>query len=87
MPASTLRTYRDGRLARGCGLVTVRQRPGTAKGVLFVTLEGFLAGALSDDRVVARSLGEISAKARMSARGRKYELANAASGRAAARSR
>jgi error-prone DNA polymerase len=39
MPASTLRTYRDGRLARGCGLVTVRQRPGTAKGVMFVTLE------------------------------------------------
>ncbi|ANB73647.1 error-prone DNA polymerase [Paraburkholderia phytofirmans OLGA172] len=39
MPASTLRTYGDGRLARGCGLVTVRQRPGTAKGVLFVTLE------------------------------------------------
>ncbi|MFM0492399.1 hypothetical protein, partial [Paraburkholderia graminis] len=33
MPAATLRTYRDGRLARGCGLVTVRQRPGTAKGV------------------------------------------------------
>jgi error-prone DNA polymerase len=39
MPASTLRTYRDGRLARGCGLVTVRQRPGTAGGVMFVTLE------------------------------------------------
>ncbi|MGC2962631.1 error-prone DNA polymerase [Paraburkholderia graminis] len=39
MPAATLRTYRDGRLARGCGLVTVRQRPGTAKGVVFVTLE------------------------------------------------
>jgi error-prone DNA polymerase len=39
MSASTLRTYRDGRLARGCGLVTVRQRPGTAKGVMFVTLE------------------------------------------------
>lgn len=39
MPASTLRTYRDGRLARGCGLVMVRQRPGTAKGVMFVTLE------------------------------------------------
>ncbi|MBB5498640.1 error-prone DNA polymerase [Paraburkholderia sp. MM5384-R2] len=39
MPASTLRTYRDGQLARGCGLVTVRQRPGTAKGVMFVTLE------------------------------------------------
>ncbi|WP_250501285.1 error-prone DNA polymerase [Caballeronia sp. GAWG1-5s-s] len=39
VPASTLRTYRNGRLARGCGLVTVRQRPGTAKGVMFVTLE------------------------------------------------
>jgi error-prone DNA polymerase len=39
MPASTLCTYRNGRVARGCGLVTVRQRPGTAKGVMFVTLE------------------------------------------------
>ena len=25
--------------ARGCGLVTVRQRPGTAKGVMFITIE------------------------------------------------
>ena len=39
IPASTLRTYPNGRLARDCGLVTVRQRPGTAKGVMFVTLE------------------------------------------------
>ncbi|WP_250514186.1 dsDNA nuclease domain-containing protein [Caballeronia sp. INDeC2] len=39
VPASTLMTYPNGRLARGCGLVTVRQRPGTAKGVMFVTLE------------------------------------------------
>lgn len=39
MPASTLRTYRDGRLARGCGIVTVRQRSDTARGVMFVTLE------------------------------------------------
>jgi error-prone DNA polymerase len=39
MPASALRDYRNGRLARGCGIVTVRQRPGTAKGVLFVTIE------------------------------------------------
>ncbi|MFT4438845.1 error-prone DNA polymerase [Caballeronia sp. 15715] len=39
MTAATLRTYRNGKLARGCGLVTVRQRPGTAKGVMFVTLE------------------------------------------------
>lgn len=39
MPASTLRSYGNGRLARGCGIVTVRQRPGTAKGVLFMTIE------------------------------------------------
>jgi error-prone DNA polymerase len=39
MPASTLYDYQDGQLARACGLVTVRQRPGTAKGVLFLTLE------------------------------------------------
>jgi error-prone DNA polymerase len=39
MPASTLNDYADGQLARACGLVTVRQRPGTAKGVLFMTLE------------------------------------------------
>jgi len=39
MPASTLYDYKDGQLARACGLVTVRQRPGTAKGVLFLTLE------------------------------------------------
>ncbi|WP_321935214.1 error-prone DNA polymerase [Paraburkholderia sp. J8-2] len=39
IPAATLNGYRNGRLARGCGLVTGRQRPGTASGVMFVTLE------------------------------------------------
>ncbi|MFP5390874.1 MAG: error-prone DNA polymerase [Gammaproteobacteria bacterium] len=39
MPASVLAHYGDGQLARACGIVTVRQRPATAKGVLFVTLE------------------------------------------------
>jgi error-prone DNA polymerase len=39
MPASTLHDYQNGQLARACGIVTVRQRPGTAKGVLFMTLE------------------------------------------------
>ena len=29
----------DGRKVRACGIVTVRQRPGTAKGTMFVTLE------------------------------------------------
>ncbi|HYF58076.1 MAG TPA: error-prone DNA polymerase [Burkholderiaceae bacterium] len=38
-PAAVLRTYPDGRLARASGLVTHRQRPGTARGVVFVTLE------------------------------------------------
>ncbi|PVX83636.1 error-prone DNA polymerase [Paraburkholderia unamae] len=35
----TLMGYRNGQLARACGIVTVRQRPGTAKGVMFMTLE------------------------------------------------
>ena len=38
-PASTLRTYPNGRIARASGLVTHRQRPETAKGTVFVTLE------------------------------------------------
>jgi error-prone DNA polymerase len=39
LPAGVLADFVDGQLARACGLVTVRQRPGTAKGVLFMTLE------------------------------------------------
>ncbi len=38
-PAAVLRHYPNGRLARASGLVTHRQRPETAKGVVFVTLE------------------------------------------------
>jgi error-prone DNA polymerase len=38
-PACVLNAYPDGRLARASGLVTHRQRPETAKGVVFVTLE------------------------------------------------
>ncbi|MBT9525332.1 MAG: error-prone DNA polymerase [Rhizobacter sp.] len=37
--AAALRDYPDGRLARVSGLVTHRQRPPTAKGTMFVTLE------------------------------------------------
>ncbi len=38
-PAATLIDYPPGRLARASGLVTHRQRPETAKGTVFVTLE------------------------------------------------
>ncbi|MCA3252260.1 MAG: error-prone DNA polymerase [Rubrivivax sp.] len=38
-PAAVLRGYPAGRLARASGLVTHRQRPETARGVVFVTLE------------------------------------------------
>ncbi|MEO6408171.1 MAG: OB-fold nucleic acid binding domain-containing protein, partial [Burkholderiaceae bacterium] len=38
-PAAVLRGYPDGRLARASGLVTHRQRPETAKGTVFVTIE------------------------------------------------
>lgn len=41
LPADRLlaEDWPDGRLTRACGLVTTRQRPGTAKGTIFVTLE------------------------------------------------
>jgi error-prone DNA polymerase len=39
LPASVLRHFPSGRLARASGIVTHRQRPQTAKGVVFVTLE------------------------------------------------
>jgi error-prone DNA polymerase len=38
-PAVVLREYPNGRLARASGLVTHRQRPETAKGTMFVTIE------------------------------------------------
>jgi len=38
-PAEVLNTYPDRRPARACGIVTVRQRPQTAKGTIFVTIE------------------------------------------------
>lgn len=37
--AATLAGYRNGQLARACGIVTVRQRPGTANGTIFVSIE------------------------------------------------
>ena len=39
LSARELQSLPDGRLARACGLVTVRQQPSTAKGVMFMTLE------------------------------------------------
>jgi error-prone DNA polymerase len=38
-PAAVLRGYPHGRLARASGIITHRQRPQTAKGTVFVTLE------------------------------------------------
>ncbi len=37
--AAALRDLPDGSAVRACGIVTVRQQPGTAKGLTFVTLE------------------------------------------------
>jgi error-prone DNA polymerase len=39
VPISRLKEMRDGDLVKVAGLITVRQRPGTAKGILFMTLE------------------------------------------------
>ncbi|MCG1042144.1 error-prone DNA polymerase [Mycetohabitans sp. B8] len=37
--AAQLAAFPNGRLARACGIVTVRQRPGTASGTIFVSIE------------------------------------------------
>jgi error-prone DNA polymerase len=39
LTAEQMRFYPSGRLVRACGIVTARQQPQTAKGVVFVTLE------------------------------------------------
>ncbi|WP_066270207.1 error-prone DNA polymerase [Hydrogenophaga palleronii] len=39
MTAEQLKDAPDGRLVRHCGIVTLRQQPGTASGVVFVSLE------------------------------------------------
>ena len=39
LPAEVLNTFADRAIARACGIVTVRQRPATASGTLFVTIE------------------------------------------------
>ncbi len=39
VPCSTLRDMKDGRMVNLAGLVLVRQKPGSAKGVMFITLE------------------------------------------------
>lgn len=38
-PTSQLSKMKNGQPVKVCGLITVRQRPGTAKGVLFITIE------------------------------------------------
>lgn len=38
-PTGSLAGMKNGRSINVCGLITVRQRPGTAKGVLFITIE------------------------------------------------
>ncbi|MGJ7579125.1 error-prone DNA polymerase [Variovorax sp. RHLX14] len=39
LSADELHDLPDGRVVRACGIVTMRQRPGTAKGTIFVSLE------------------------------------------------
>ncbi|HEY0844594.1 MAG TPA: error-prone DNA polymerase [Noviherbaspirillum sp.] len=39
LPAEVLNTFADRAIARACGIVTVRQRPATASGTMFVTIE------------------------------------------------
>ncbi|WP_241464089.1 error-prone DNA polymerase [Rhodoferax saidenbachensis] len=39
LTAAQMRDYPSGRLVRACGIITARQRPQTANGVVFITLE------------------------------------------------
>jgi len=39
VPTSEISKMKNGTTVKVCGLITVRQRPGTAKGVLFITIE------------------------------------------------
>jgi error-prone DNA polymerase len=39
LPSDVLHTFADRQIARACGIVTVRQRPETANGTMFVTIE------------------------------------------------
>ena len=39
LTAEVLHTFSNGQFARGCGIVTGRQRPGTANGTVFLSLE------------------------------------------------
>lgn len=52
VPVSRLSGMKDGMPVKVCGLITVRQRPGTAKGILFITVEdetGFANLVIWDD--------------------------------------
>ena len=65
MTAAQLLTARHGQLVRAAGLVTCRQRPGTASGVIFVTLEDETGNA---NVVVWRDLGERQRRTLLGAR-------------------
>ena len=65
MTASQLLTARHGQLVRAAGLVTCRQRPGTASGVIFVTLEDETGNT---NVVVWRDLGERQRRTLLGAR-------------------
>ncbi|MBK7956070.1 MAG: error-prone DNA polymerase [Candidatus Accumulibacter sp.] len=59
--ASELRTAADRQLLRAAGMVTCRQRPGTASGIVFVTLEDEtgLANIVVHSRLVERQRREL----------------------------
>ncbi len=73
VPCAELRRARDGRRVRAAGLVLVRQKPGAAKGVMFITLEDETKVAnlivrpslLERQRCVILSAGMLSCRGRV----------------------
>ena len=57
--AAGLKTWPNGKPVRVAGLVLVRQRPGTAKGITFVTLEDETGTA---NLIVRRECGRVIAR-------------------------
>ncbi|GAB7126632.1 error-prone DNA polymerase [Silvimonas sp. JCM 19000] len=65
MSAAEINALENGRPARPAGIVTVRQRPGTAKGVVFVTLEDETGNV---NVIIWPKLGELQRKVMLTAR-------------------
>jgi hypothetical protein len=74
LTAAALKEFPDGRLARACGIVTMRQQPSTSNGVVFVTLEDE-SGTVNLNRVAVAARAAAPGTAVLPATGRLRRVA------------